>query len=290
MPKKGIDVSHWNGNIDWKAVSKAGIQFAMIRVGTGSRTGAVKLDTKFKENINEAYNNGIKCGCYMYSYADSADSAGLEAESVIKLITPYKSMISFPVAYDLEEDSRTILGKAILTSMAKTFCNNIRTAGFKPMVYANKNWLTNYLDASEINADVWIAQWGKSMTWSGKPVMWQYSDSGSVPGISGNVDLDYSESLYEVNSPTPSSEYDWQNAIAYLSGTGRMNSPDLWREICEGKRTANINQVAPMLTKWADSAANADKYEAAYNKLYDGVSNAIAENQKRIEQFRASMK
>lgn len=248
MQHKGIDVSSWNGEIDWKAVADSGVEFAMIRAGTGSRSGTVRKDAFFEQNIADAYANGIFCGVYLYSYADSVESARGEAQALLKMIMPHRSRIRFPVAYDMEENSRTSLGADTLTRMANAFCGEIRGAGFRPMVYANLNWLRNYLRPSEIAADIWLAQWASRPTWTGDYRIWQYSDSGTVPGIRGNADLDYSDTLYESAAEPPLTA---EEAISRLADAEVLNSPDYWREAAAGKITASAMNVSALLVKAA---------------------------------------
>lgn len=193
---KGIDVSKWQGKIDWTKVRASGIGFAMIRVGTGSNRGAFKLDPCFKENITNALATGIKIGVYLYSYALSTEAAKAEAECVVKALEPYKDSITFPVAYDLEDSSQKSLGKATLTAMARAFCNTIRSAGYIPMLYASADWLKNYVDPSQVDADIWVAQWGSKPNISAEYAIWQHTNVGKVDGISGNVDMNVAYKEY----------------------------------------------------------------------------------------------
>ena len=248
MQYKGIDVSSWNGEIDWKAVADSGVQFVMIRAGTGSRKGTVKKDTFFERNIAAAYENGILCGIYLYSYADSVESAIGEARALLDVITPYRSRIRFPVAFDMEENSRISLGADTLTNMANAFCTEIRKAEFRPMVYANLNWLRNYLKTAEISDDIWLAQWSSRPTWNGDYRIWQYSDSGTVPGIRGNVDLDYADTLYE---PAPEPPLTVEDAISRLTKAEILDSPDYWRGAVDGSITASIDNISALLIKMA---------------------------------------
>ncbi len=187
--EKCIDVSTWNGNIDWNEVVKSGIKYAMIRSSFGIEYPN-QVDNKFVRNITNATKAGVKCGVYHYSYAKSVEDATKEAEFCLKTIKGYN--ITLPVAFDIEDDSQTSLGKDTLTNIVIAFCDTIKAAGYTPMLYTNSTWLNNYLYKDKLMGryDIWLAQWQVSSP-SYDCAMWQYSNSGTVPGILGEVDLDY---------------------------------------------------------------------------------------------------
>lgn len=202
---KGIDVSKYNGNIDWKQVSNSGIDFSIIRIGLrGYETGKIVFDDKFKENAEKAIANKIKIGAYFVTQAKNYNEGKEEAEQVIKKISEYKITLSYPVVLDIEwagggkgnngrADYITVNER---TEATKGFCETIKKAGYTPMIYANKDWLMNYLDMSKLTYyDVWIAHYvrgapDKKTDYKGNYTMWQYTSSGKVNGISGDVDLD----------------------------------------------------------------------------------------------------
>lgn len=188
---KGIDVSQWNGNIDWAKVKNTDVDYAMIRCGYGMNQ-TDQDDTMWKKNADACTANGIPFGTYLYSYADTVARAKSEAEHVLRLVKGYN--LSYPIFYDLEETAvRNSVSKAQIAQIAKTFCDTIRAAGYKVGVYANLDWFNNYLtDPVFNNYDRWVAQWNHSCTYAGDYVMWQCTDKGSVNGISGPVDLDFS--------------------------------------------------------------------------------------------------
>ena len=188
---KGIDVSKWNGRIDWKKVKKAGIDFCIIRTGY-SKT----VDYKFKYNIEEAIENGLQIGVYHFSYATTNAKAKEEAEFCLKLIKPYKKYITLGVWFDYEYDSVSYSRrygvyptKKSVTSLAKTFCSTVEKNGYSTGIYTNLDFSSNYFTKEVLNKyPAWIAVWGK-MNYHGKYVMWQYTDSGRVDGIHGKVDM-----------------------------------------------------------------------------------------------------
>lgn len=192
---KGIDVSKHNGNINWNKVKSSGVQFAIIRGGYGNST----VDPKFKENIEGAIAAGLDIGVYWFSYAINTTKAKEEAHKCLEVLKPYKNKISYPVFFDFEYDSvnyamkqGVAISKTLSSNMAKVFLQEIKAAGYIPGLYTNLDFSNNYFTSEVLNAyDVWIAQYNSKCSYSGKYTMWQYSEKGSVSGISGNVDLNY---------------------------------------------------------------------------------------------------
>ena len=202
---KGIDVSSWNGDIDWAKVKNAGIQFAIIRAGFrgyGS-SGTLVEDPYFVKNIQGAQAQGIKVGVYFFSQAVNEVEAVEEANYTINLISKYK--INYPVIIDTEYSSEPnkkgradSLSKDERTKVVKAYCDKIKRAGYIPMIYANKYWLNNNLNMSSLSEyDVWLAHYtsvndpaNNRSDYTGPYVMWQHTSSGKVNGIDGNVDLD----------------------------------------------------------------------------------------------------
>ena len=165
MNIKGIDVSVWQGKIDWKKVKASGIVFAMIRVGYGSSQGNdCKMDTYFKANVEGALAAGVEVGIYFYSYAKSAQAAAREAAWVVEQIAPYKGRILYPVAYDLEDSKQAGLGRDVLTAMVTAFCTTIEAAGYYASFYCNTNWCKNMLNMDDLKGfDLWLAQWASQL-------------------------------------------------------------------------------------------------------------------------------
>lgn len=183
---QGIDVSAHQGTINWASVKAAGIDFAILRCGYGMDQ-TDQDDRYFEYNASECERLGIPYGVYIYSYADSVERAESEADHVLRLINGRK--LSFPVYYDME-DSSTIGSN--YAAIASTFCEKILLAGYPVGVYANLYWWNTYLtDDCFDNWHRWVAQYNDSCGYTGEYDMWQYSNTGSVSGISGNVDMNY---------------------------------------------------------------------------------------------------
>ena len=187
---RGIDVSEHNGTINWNAVKNSGqVDFAILRVGYGDDY-SYQDDKQWARNVSECERLGIPYGVYIYSYATSWSQLNSEVSHVKRLLKGHNP--SYPVYIDMEDDSTIGLGRNTLTQFAKSFCDQINSAGYTAGVYANLNWWNNYLYASQLdNYERWVAQYNSSCWYEGDYGLWQYSSSGSVPGISGNVDMNY---------------------------------------------------------------------------------------------------
>lgn len=183
---KVIDVSKHNGNIDFAAVKNAGVYAVIIRAGYGRE--ASQKDRKFEEFYAAAKAAGLHIGAYWYSYADSVADAAQEANACLSCIQG--KHFDFPVYYDLEESSTAALGKDTCTQIAQTFCTAMEQAGYWAGVYANTNWWQNYLDHATLwpRYTVWLADYRQAYNTTLGRDMHQYTSTGSVAGVNGNVD------------------------------------------------------------------------------------------------------
>lgn len=207
---KGIDVSKHNGYINWEKVKNDGIKFVIIRAGYGSST----IDERFEEYIKGAIEEDLDVGIYWFSYAISEEKARLEAVKCMEVIKAYKDKITYPIFYDLEYDSVSYakkhgvtINKTKATAFAHAFLKEIQKGGYIPGLYTNIDFSNNYFFKSiQREYDLWIAQYTSRCTYSESHVMWQYSESGRVSGISGNVDLDYCYKKYKKYKKNNNSE------------------------------------------------------------------------------------
>ena len=188
---RGIDVSDWQGTIDWDSVKKSGVEFAILRIGYGRHQH--QKDNQFERNYNECKRLNIPVGIYLYSYAQDIEGAYLEAQNCLTWLNG--RTIELPIFYDLEDDSISNIGTDTITNMAITFKNIIEQNGYKAGVYANLNWLTHKIDVLRLgNCEIWLAHytWSENVasSYEGKYSIWQYSSKGIINGIEGNVDLD----------------------------------------------------------------------------------------------------
>ena len=194
----GVDVSYYNGTIDWTKAKKAGVQYAIIRVGYRGygAAGTLCTDTQFLNNIKGAQKAGVKIGVYYFTEAINEKEAIEEAEYCIDKISDYD--VTLPVAIDYEFPTsggkpvgrmyNAKLSKNAATKNVTAFCKTIKNAGYTPMVYANKSDLATLIDGAALskNYKIWLANYTTNTTYSGKYEFWQYTSSGKVNGITGN--------------------------------------------------------------------------------------------------------
>ena len=187
---KGIDVSEFQGQIDWNKVKNDGIEFAILRVGFGMDIKS-QDDKYIERNIEECERLSIPFGVYLFSYANTVDKAKSEAEHTLRLIKGHK--LALGVWYDIEDNNTSgSVGKETLTNIINIYCNTIKNAEYDVGIYANLNWLENKIEASvQEKWSVWVAQYNSECQYKKDYVIWQYSSSGKVDGISGNVDMNY---------------------------------------------------------------------------------------------------
>lgn len=189
----GIDVSTWQNEINWKKVKKSGVEFAMIRLGNrGYGNGNIVEDPYFKANLEGAKAAGIKVGVYFFSQAISVAEAVEEAQFVLDTLAGAE--LDMPVVYDWEyisEEARTAhVDRRTLTDCSLAFLQHIETAGYKPMLYINTSQVRNLLHLSELeHYDCWLALYSDTMSYPYRIKMWQYTCTGSVPGIKGPCDV-----------------------------------------------------------------------------------------------------
>jgi len=182
----GIDVSHHQGEIDWESVKKSDVDFVIIRCGYGMDE-VPQDDTYFEYNASECERLGIPYGVYLYSYADSVERAQSEAEHVLRLINGHK--LSFPVYFDMEDDTTLESDHA---AIASAFCRQIEAAGYPVGIYASVTWWREELtDPCFDNWHKWVAHYAETCGYTGNYAMWQFTDSGTIDGIDGNVDMNY---------------------------------------------------------------------------------------------------
>ncbi len=194
--KLGIDVSANNHEIDWGKVKKSGVEFAFIRCGyRGYTEGKMYEDSTFTYNIEQAIANGIPVGIYFFSQAVNVDEAKEEAEFTLSLIKDYE--ISLPVVYDIEkpgggEGRVDNLSREVWTESAVTFLDIIEDAGYTPMIYNSTNLFEKYFNLEYLQKyDTWVAEYHVSNPhYPYQFSIWQYSSTGRVDGIEGDVDMD----------------------------------------------------------------------------------------------------
>lgn len=198
ISKKGIDVSRYQGNIDWEKVAAEGVEFAIIRVGIRGygQEGNIVLDEKFAQNVKGATEAGIEVGVYFFAQAITEEEAHEEADVVLEAIEGYN--ITYPVVYDVEKtgakDGRmNQLSVEERTKITRIFIDRVKEAGYTPMIYANMEMWSVLLDMAQFeDIDKWFAYYDTDLYFPYEYAIWQYSDRGKIDGVDGNVDLNIS--------------------------------------------------------------------------------------------------
>lgn len=182
---KGIDVSKWQGNIDWSKINN--VDFVIIRAGYGREIS--QKDETFERNYAGAKAAGLNVGAYWYSYADSVEDAKKEARVCIEVLKG--KQFEMPIYFDLEEKKQFDKGKQFCSELVKAFCNELEKAGYFAGLYISRWYLQNYIteDVAKRYA-LWIAEYGTKLNYVGQYGMWQNSSTGAISGINGNVDTD----------------------------------------------------------------------------------------------------
>lgn len=189
----GIDVSRYQGQIDWQQVKSAGVEFVMIRAAfRGYGNGLLYEDPMAQTNYQGAKAAGLKVGAYLFSQAISVAEAQEEARYIMELTKDWE--LDMPLVYDWEclaEDYRTVgVDARMLTDYSIAFCETVEAAGFDAMIYFNPNQSHKQMYLEELTGyGFWLAMYSDQMDYPYKVDMWQYTNQGSVPGISGNVDI-----------------------------------------------------------------------------------------------------
>lgn len=191
---KGIDVSKWQGDIDWNKVKADGINFAIIRAGYGKL--ASQKDPKFDTNVTNAKKAGINCGVYWYSYATTVEEAYQEAEACYSIIKGYS--FEYPIVFDIEDDSQRDLSTATISAIIDAFCSTLQDKGYYVSLYSYASFLTTKVYSSVLQKyDIWVAHYYVSKpNFTGSYGIWQYTDLGKINGISENVDMNYAYKDY----------------------------------------------------------------------------------------------
>lgn len=250
MAIKGIDVSEFQGNIDWNKVKKSGVEFAILKLGNIYDAQSNYKDSKFDTNYKNAKAQGIKVGAYIYNYCNTIDTLKKGLEWAIGKLDGKK--LDLPIYLDMED--KDIQGETVatLTNQCNEFAKYVKSKGYRAGVYANLNWLKNELNPNDFDRDisVWVAQYYSECQYKGEYDIWQYSSSGKVNGISGNCDMNY---LYDENIIKESGSID---------NSGKKSIDELAEEVIAGK--------------WGNNEARKTALEkAGYD--YDTVQNRVNE-------------
>lgn len=223
MEIKGIDVSAWNGNIDWQTVADYGMGFAILRITEKGN----KTDSTFEQNYKGCTQHGIPVGVYKYSYTKNPAQAEQEAEDVLKVLN--KRKLDFPVFYDLEWSEQRKLGSTAVEKIALAFLKKIQAAGYKVGIYCNADWYQNVLTAALKKYDCWIARYpandNGTLQERLRPdfgIGWQYSSKATIPGIATKVDRNVFYKNYTEGEEKPMSKI--EKAVQQMEAWAKDNS------------------------------------------------------------------
>jgi len=193
---EGIDISQFNGKIDFSRVKSAGKSFVIIRAGWCGYDGSIRTDSRFDVNMKGASAAGLDTGVYLYNYAKTVDAARSAAENLLEMLMPYR--VSYPVVFDMEDSSLQPLGRELLTEIAQGFLNHIEAARFYAALYTSSSWMQSFLMPDRLaRFDWWIADWRQGVQPQAQWGIWQYMGNlGRVDGVQGPCDLDRSFKNY----------------------------------------------------------------------------------------------
>lgn len=196
MKIKVIDVSKYQGSINWSKVKAAGVKGAIIRCGYANRDGSITEDHRFKANMAGAIAAGVDVGVYVYSYVESEEAARKAAQRVLDMVRGYK--VTYPLAWDYEDHKTYKLrSKAQNTAICRAALSTWEEAGYYAILYTYRNFAATYLNMAQLaDYDFWLAHYASKTDYAGPYGMWQYSSSGSVDGISGRVDMNWAYKDY----------------------------------------------------------------------------------------------
>lgn len=290
----GIDVSYYQGNIDWKKVKNSGVEFVIVRVGYrgyGS-SGTLVEDPKFKTYLDGAAKAGLKVGVYFYTQAITTAEAQEEAKFVLDRIKGYS--LQMPVYYDIESvdyDTGRLdsagLSKAQKTALCTAFCDTIIKSGYSAGVYANYTWLNYYIDGAGLGKKypIWLAHYTSNTNYDQRMDMWQYSGSGTVSGISAYTDVNvwysgklplYVSDLISVGNTSTSNTFAWNgapDATGYEVYQGTSPSDTSKKKIGDTKNTyfTNSNKSTGTMYKYmvrAYSDASGKRVYGDYSEVF----------------------
>lgn len=187
-----IDISVWNEITSWSKIAD-NVDAIILRIGSSATSNkAIREDKKFTSHYENAKAKGLPVGCYYFSAATTVQESVKEAEFVLEILKKYNCKMEMPVYYDMETDAQVSLSQSAATAVARAFCETIEAGGFYTGIYCNKFFARDELYAHQLaDYHFWIAQYASKCTYDGPYGMWQYSETGSVPGLKGDVDLDY---------------------------------------------------------------------------------------------------
>ena len=294
MAKKIIDVSVHNGTINWD-IAKEEIDGAILRCGYGDNLAA-QDDRQYARNLAECERLGIPHGVYLYSYARSEAQAMSELAHVLRLVKGHEFQL--PIFIDVEENGT----QTFAHRTCEVVCSGLREAGYGAGVYSSTSWWNNYLTTVTDYAR-WVAQWADYCTYSGNKIMWQYTESGHVNGINGNVDMNWYYGNIGILKPNAApKKTDREIAVEVLMGkwgngaerkkkleTAGYRYNDIQRavnELVTATKKKSVTELAKEVVggKWGNGAERKTRLEAAgysYEKVQEEVNKIVNRTPKK---------
>ena len=239
MTPNCIDVSTWQGDVDYNRVRACGIVAVIIRAGFGQTE-----DNKFRQNYRNARAAGLKVGAYWYSYAYCVADAEQEARACLEILGDRE--FDLPIYYDMEEDSQMALGKSTMTAMACRFIDTVQAGGFRGGMYSSPSWFSDFLDYDLLRSkySIWLAHWAS--VHSRACDIWQYGEDGRIDGIDGDVDVDIIENWDVIGGDIP--DYPDDEFPPYQNGT--VKDVQNWLNSAYGA-SLEVDGICGQLTKKA---------------------------------------
>lgn len=241
----GIDVSKWQGDIDWDKVEEQNLDFVFVRVGHADRI----LDPKFQINMKALNQHEIPAGVYFYSTATEPIQALLDVQWMIDQMAGYT--VSYPVAIDLESEVQSSnLTRAQITEIADVYCSELRKAGYTPIIYCNEDWAKNYVDFASLgNVDAWLARFNYKYNEEYARTIWQCSETSVLPGIDEYIDLDLGFVDY-TKTVTPRTQA--QEGYVKSTGVWHRDSSGTWYQYLSGGYPVNQWELIDGIWYWFD--------------------------------------
>lgn len=264
----GVDVSKYQGTIDWNAVAADGAKYAILRAGSCDNLGPY-VDPTFEANYRGAKAAGLKVGAYLYTYATT--EAAQNAELEVWLPALAGKTIEYPVFVDVEDNSLISLGKTALTALVKRCMDILDQKGYTPGWYSYTNYINNYLDAGALSAyPLWVADYRDSLGYTGQHMMWQYTSSGRVSGIDGNVDCNWDYSGICDAAPTkPTPPVRLQKLCIISPGAAVVSKAEALGLQVQDAAAKLIGPASDgdAITLWMQAQAEGSPYFASYTDV-----------------------
>ena len=264
MKIKGIDVSQWQGDIDFGKVRSAGVDFVIIRAGYGRYIS--QKDPYFEQNYARAKSAGLNVGAYWYSYAESEADARAEAAVCMEAIRG--KQFEYPIYFDLEEQSQFSRGKAFCSALVTAFCGEMEKAGYFAGLYISRSPLQTYI-TSEVaeRYALWVAEYGSKCNYGGAYGMWQYTSTGKVSGVNGACDCDYAYT-------------DYPSIIKNGGFNGFAKPTEHFLDISgfkKGDKSLGVLALKQLLHLFREKGLTSANFDVSHDGFYDGTEKAVNE-------------